>query len=154
MYVESPILLWFLDYGGYWVWYALGLLLLSLEIFAPGMFLMWFGIAAFSVGTFVFIVPVSVPIQIALFALLSLVAVIIGRLIMSKMKEDETPGLFQSRGERFVGQVFKLDEPIVTGRGRLKVGDSYWQIQGTDMPAGTSVKVVAAQGTRLNVEQA
>lgn len=152
MIVDSPILLWLADYGGPWVWYALGLILLGLEVVAPGMFLMWFGIAALSVGTFAFLVPVSVPLQVALFAFLSLVSVIVGRMIMIRLSADETPDFFQGRGERFVGQVYRLDEPIVTGRGRLKVGDSIWQISGTDLPAGRHVRVTGADGSRLIVE--
>lgn len=45
-------------------------------------------------------------------------------------------------------------EPIVGGRGRIKVGDTVWIAEGPDMPIGAHAKVTGTRGTVLVVERA
>jgi hypothetical protein len=47
-----------------------------------------------------------------------------------------------------------LDEPIVNGRGALKIGDSIWHITGPDLAAGRKVVVTGAEGVTLTVTEA
>lgn len=56
------------------------------------------------------------------------------------------------RSAKFVGDTYTLDEPIVNGKGRMKVGESWWRVEGPDLPAQTRVKVIAASGVVLKVE--
>jgi membrane protein implicated in regulation of membrane protease activity len=57
------------------------------------------------------------------------------------------------RGQRYVGRVFTLDEPIVNGRGKIRVDDTTWNIEGADLAAGVSVEVTSVDGTILKVAQ-
>ena len=50
------------------------------------------------------------------------------------------------RGSQYIGHVFNLDEAIVNGIGKVKVGDGWWRAQGPDLPAGERVKVVGVDG--------
>jgi len=43
--------------------------------------------------------------------------------------------------------------PIVDGRGRLKVDDTMWLVEGPDLPAGTRVQVTGVDNTLLRVAQ-
>jgi len=47
--------------------------------------------------------------------------------------------------------VFHLDQAIVDGRGRVKVGDAFWIAEGEDLPAGARVRVVAVSNMSLQV---
>ena len=47
-----------------------------------------------------------------------------------------------------------VEQAIQNGRGKVRVGDTVWQAEGPDVPAGASVKVTAAKGTVLVVERA
>ena len=146
------MLAWIAQTLGPWTWWALGLFLLGLEILAPGTFLMWFGLAALSVGTFALIVPTSWTVQIFLFAVLSVVAVIVGRMVVRHLRpEDEESGL-NDRGNRYVGRTYFLKEPITDREGRLNIDDTIWRISGPDLPAGARVRVVAVDVARLIVE--
>ena len=58
------------------------------------------------------------------------------------------------RGHHYLGRTFTLDEPIVEGRGKIRVDDSTWRIEGEDMAVGTRIKVVAVDGVILKVEKA
>jgi membrane protein implicated in regulation of membrane protease activity len=50
-----------------------------------------------------------------------------------------------------VGRRVVVVEPIVNGRGKVKVGDGAWLAEGPDVAAGTEVEVVAVDGTTLKV---
>ena len=44
-----------------------------------------------------------------------------------------------------------LEEPIVSGVGRVRLGDTTWRVQGPDLPAGTAVRIAASNGGVLTV---
>jgi membrane protein implicated in regulation of membrane protease activity len=50
--------------------------------------------------------------------------------------------------------VYPLDTAIVDGRGRLKIGDAFWAVEGPDTPTRTPVRIVAVDGMSLRVEAA
>ena len=56
----------------FWSWLALGTLLLILEVFGAGGYLLWIGMAAASVGVLTFLLP-ALPweVQLLLFAVFS-----------------------------------------------------------------------------------
>ena len=53
-----------------------------------------------------------------------------------------------------IGQRYVLVEPIVNGRGKARVGDGQWLVSGPDLPLGSTVEVVAVEGTTLQVRAA
>jgi membrane protein implicated in regulation of membrane protease activity len=59
--------------------------------------------------------------------------------------------LLNRRGEQLVGRVYPLDTAIVDGRGRLKIGDAFWAVEGVDLAAGARVRVIAVDGMTLRV---
>ena len=63
----------------HWAWLSLGVLLAAAEIVAPGFFLIWIGAAAIVTGVVAWVVPLSVPLQLGIFAVLSFVALYGGR---------------------------------------------------------------------------
>ena len=56
---------------GNWIWPILGIVLMGLETLAPGVFLLWFGIAAIIVGILLFFIALSWQGQLLTFAVLS-----------------------------------------------------------------------------------
>ena len=46
-----------------------------------------------------------------------------------------------------------LAEAIEGGRGKVRVGDTLWPVEGPERPAGTEVRVTAAKATVLTVER-
>ena len=55
---------------------------------------------------------------------------------------------------QLVGRVVVVAEAIEGGRGKVRVGDTLWPVEGPDTPAGIEVRVRAAKGTVLVVERA
>lgn len=135
----------------YWHWWVAGLGLLILEAFMPGAIFLWMGISAFAVGLLAWLMPMDWQVQALLFGVLSIVSFFLYRRFKPAPVSDR-PTL-NRRGESYVGRVFTLHEPIVNGVGKLHVDDSQWRITGRDAPAGSQVRVVAIDGTTLQVEQ-
>ena len=143
----------YLQHLSYWDWLGLGTLLLILEVFGAGGYLLWVGIAAASVGVLTFIFPgLDWTWQFLLFGLFSVLsAVLWWRRQRDSLKTSDQPGLNQ-RGSELLGRQFSLHEPIVAGRGKIKAGDTLWLVIGPDLPVGTNVRVIGQEGVLLKVE--
>ena len=137
----------------FWHWLSLGVALILVEVIAPGIFLLWIGLAALATGLAAFLLPgLGWEAQALIFAVLSVASAALGRLVYRRLALAAGDPLLNRRGQGLVGSVHSLSTAIVGGRGRLKVGDASWLVAGPDLPAGTRVRVVAAKGTLLEVE--
>lgn len=136
---------------GPWSWFVLGLILLGLEILAPGTIFLWFGLSAIVVGVVSLVFDFAWQIDVALFLVLSLTSLLIGRRMMQRLASEKgDPGLNQ-RGSRYIGREFTLATPLSEGAGNLSIDDTIWRITGPDLPAGTKVRVESIDGVRLVV---
>lgn len=136
---------------GPWGWLVLGLVLVGLEVAAPGMFLFWLGLAALLVGLLSFVIVMSWQIQLVVFAVLSLAAVPVWRRLSHARSSSPEAGFLNRRSDALVGRIFTLERPIQDGVGTVRVDDTVWRVAGPDAPAGSRVKVVRAEGASLTV---
>jgi membrane protein implicated in regulation of membrane protease activity len=137
----------------YWHWFVAGLGLLVLEMLLPtGFVLLWIGASAIVVGALSWLLPLGWPIQFMLFAVLCVVSFFLWKRYRPAELPTDRPTL-NRRGASYVGRTFTLADPIVNGVGKLRVDDSQWRITGPDVPAGTQVQVVQADGATLHVEK-
>ena len=139
---------------GPWTWFVVGGLLLIAEIFMPGVFLWWLGLAALATGALAYVVTVSWQVQVLAFAGLSVLAILLGRKVAPAPDAASDRPFLNRRAAGFVGRVFTLDAPIEGGVGRVRIDDTVWRVEGPDVAAGREVKVVAADGATLKVEPA
>ncbi len=138
-------------------WAAVALLLFAAEAMAPGAFMLWMGFAAVAVFLGVLLVP-GIPLlaQVAAFVVLSFVSIQIYRKWVrgrGRERQSDRPTLNQ-RALHHVGRTVALERAIVAGRGRVRIGDAFWDVSGPELPAGAAVKVVGAEGMTLQVEPA
>lgn len=145
---------WLLTHNG-WLWVILGLVLIGGEILAPGVFLIWLGLAALVTGAVVGIFGLGWQAASIVFAILAIASVAAGRLLTRRRGEepDAATGL-NDRGRQLIGKVFRLEATMTGGEGRVRVGDSSWRIIGPELLAGTEVKVVRVEGSTLVIEKA
>ncbi|MEZ2409685.1 NfeD family protein [Bosea sp. RCC_152_1] len=145
---------WLLTHNG-WLWAILGLVLIGGEILAPGVFLIWLGLAALVTGAVVGIFGLGWQAASIVFAILAIASVAAGRLLTRRRDEepDAATGL-NDRGRQLIGKVFRLEATMTGGEGRVRVGDSSWRIIGPELLAGTEVKVVRVEGSTLVIEKA
>ena len=138
----------------YWYWFVAGFGLLAVEMLLPtGFVLMWMGVSAIVVGVIAWLTPTPWTVELVLFGVLSIVCFFAYRKLFPQKPVAEQPAL-NRRGQSYVGRSFTLTDPVINGVGTLRVDDSQWRISGPDMPAGSQVRVVQAEGATLRVERA
>ncbi|MFZ2869399.1 NfeD family protein [Zavarzinia sp.] len=138
----------------FWYWYALAGVLLILEILAPGVIFLWLAIGGAVTGTLLLALPGSDLVhQLLVFAIASGLSLLVGQKWLRRRPPEAQPGLNQ-RADALIGTEAVLTEAIGNGQGRAHLGGSSWKVTGPDLPVGTRVRVVGAEGTSLRVERA
>jgi inner membrane protein len=140
---------------GTWNWLIFGVLLMALELLAPGIFLFWFGLAALLVGLVSFAFDPSWQLQILMFAVFAAAAVPLWRRVArSNSAVSKSNPFLNKRADALIGRVFTLEKPIIDGNGTVRIDDTIWRVAGPDVPAGSRVKIVQADGASLTVAAA
>ena len=136
-----------------WLWLIGGIVLLIAELIAPGFFLVFIGGAAVATGLAALLLPLSLPLQLAIFAVLAFLAVRIGgRRAYSMRYEHSSDPFLNDRVKRMLGTVVVATQPIDSRGGRVRVGDSEWSARGGPAQPGDRVRIVDVDGNCLKVE--
>jgi inner membrane protein len=140
---------------GTWNWLVFGIILMALELVAPGVFLFWLGLAALLVGLLSFLIHPSWQAQILVFAAFSAAAAPLWRRVArSNSSVSKSNPFLNKRADALIGRVFTLEKPIIDGSGTVRIDDTIWRVAGPDTPAGNKVKIVQADGASLTVAAA
>jgi hypothetical protein len=138
----------------FWIWLAVGVLLLAVEAMFSTEWLLWPAVSAgvVAVLTAVGFQP-GLPAEVAIFALLTVIATILSRRLVSKAN-PAGPDV-NDRDSRLVGQRARVVEAFVGGRGRVFVSGAEWsaEIEGEAPPAGQDVVVDQVNGSLLRVRR-
>jgi membrane protein implicated in regulation of membrane protease activity len=148
--MDSGLMSWFASLGG-WNWFILAAVFLLIELMAPGVFMLWLGLAAILVGIISIAVQWSWQAQLISFAVLSIACIPIWRYFARRVEAPADRPFLNRRAQGYVGRVFTLDKPIVDGVGTIHIEDTIWRVSGPDLPAGSRVKVAQADGANLVV---
>ena len=136
----------------HWLWLGAAALLAILEIVVPGTFLfVWLAGAALLTGLLTLILGIDAPFQVALFTLLSLGSVWLGRRWYERHPVASSDPLLNERTARLIGETVTVVTAIEHGEGRVRVGDGVWTARGPDSPAGARMRVAGVEGTCLKV---
>ncbi len=139
----------------FWHWWVAAMVLIVLEVFAPGTIALWTAVSAAAVGLLLLAVPeLTWQTQFIVFAVLSVATVIGWRSYQLRYPTVSDQPTLNRRGEQYVGRVFTLSEAIVNGTGKIHVDDTMWKVVGENLPEGTQVRVTGVDGTLLTVEPA
>jgi inner membrane protein len=130
------------------VWLAVGLVLLVLEVLAPGVFMMWLGLAALGTGVATLSAGIGFELQVVTFGVLAAISLAAGL----RMRRHPTRLNTQQAG--LAGRA--ATALTFHGReGRVRVGDSDWAARvPTDVPQpdpGARLRVEGVDGTVLIV---
>lgn len=141
---------------GVWNWAFLGLALCALEAVVPGVHFLWFGLSALATGVLVLLtqalgLPIGWPVQLVLFAALSIASVYGVRRYASPDSKSDVPDL-NARGAQLIGRTAFVTDAISGGRGKIRIGDTQWAAKGPDLPVGAPIRVTGSDNTVLIVE--
>jgi membrane protein implicated in regulation of membrane protease activity len=139
---------------GPWNWFIIAVALFILETMIPGVHFLWFGIAAVIVGGLALATGMTWQFQIIAFGVLAVLTVFgVRKYVRPDVAKSDLPDL-NERGQQYIGRALVVEQAIQNGRGKVRVGDTIWQAEGPDAPAGSRVTVTATRGTVLVVERA
>jgi len=138
-----------------WHWFGFAVILVILEVvLGTSFFLLWVAVSAVTIGVILIIMP-ALPweYQFIIFAIEAASCLLYwSKHNKRKLINTDQPNL-NRRNQQFVGRVVTLGEPIINGRGRIQIDDSYWRVEGPDLPIGTAVKIVGVDGVVLRIEK-
>jgi membrane protein implicated in regulation of membrane protease activity len=138
---------------GPWLWFALAVLLFVLESIVPGVHFVWFGLSALVVGVIGLATSLAWEWQLIAFALIAMATVFwVRHTSRDESAKPDVPDL-NVRGAQYIGRVLTIEDPIVNGRGKVRVGDTVWVAEGEDAPKGAAVRVTGTDGTVLVVSR-
>lgn len=140
-----------------WVWGALGLILLSVEMAIGTFDILWFGIAAFFVAIALWLFPnMSDTTQVVLFSAISLASLAAWRLYYKKNETHSSVGQAQGEEVNRIGLVIATSGPNQNGRIQFTqglMGDREWTaVSAETIDAGTEATVVAVEGNALRIK--
>ena len=137
----------------FWIWLALGVILLAVEAAFSTEWLLWPAVAA---GVVAVVTALGLPLgllgEFLLFAVLTVAATLLSRRLIQRVNPSDSPDI-NARDSRLVGQRAQVVQSFLDGRGRVFVSGAEWvaEIEGAAPLAGESVIVEAIDGPKLKV---
>lgn len=148
----------FLNAQPAWHWWALGVVLIALEIATMTSYLLWPGIAALLVGLIKLLDPaLDGRLALFLFAVLSVVATVLWKRTPWGGAPSGQPTTLNERSAQYVGRFGKAAEDFKGGRGAILIDDTRWVATVSDGSAparGDMLEVIGADGATLKVRLA
>ncbi len=132
------------------IWMVAGLVLAGFEMLAPGVFLLWIGLAALGTGVAAELGGFGWTAQVVLFV--ALTAALVG-LIAVRQKRRPTLDTVNAPAAGLIGQTCRAIA-FRDNEGRVSLGDGTWNARVTDATqpvAGQALRVVGLDGTTLLV---
>lgn len=141
-----------------WVWGAVGLVLLAIEMATGTFYVFWFGIAALCVAVATWLFPnIQQAIQYAMFAVLSLGSLAIWKFNYKKTETHSRVG--QAQGEE-IGRIGTVVESVsLKQNGKIRfaqgvMGSREWTaISDETIEAGSDAAIVAVVGNALKISK-
>jgi inner membrane protein len=139
----------------YWHWFALALILGILDVtIGANFFFVWCGGAAAVVALLMLVIPTMTwEYQFLIFGIGVMGSLLFWRHYLKVHSSDKQTSTLNRRAAQYVGRVFTLEDPIVNGRGKVRIDDTLWRVEGEDRQAGEKVKVIGVDGVVLKVEK-
>lgn len=143
-----------LEQMNHWHWLALGLVLLAGEILGTAGYLLWLGISAVLVGLILSILPISWHLQWVCFGVFSLVTTWLWwRRQLSRDKKDDSCRNLNQKEKQLIGQTTRVEEDILAGDCRIRLGDTTWSARcDQNIASGSRVKVIDVDGIILFIQ--
>lgn len=141
-----------------WVWGAIGLILLAVEMGTGTFYVLWFGIAALCLSIVTWIFPeLSYGAQFAIYAALSLISLIVWRRYYKRTEPSSRVG--QAQGEEIgrTGIVIEATSPTQNGTIRFTqglMGSREWAaVSNETIEVGSNASVIAVEGNSLRISK-
>jgi inner membrane protein len=141
-----------------WQWVVLGLALCVIEIFITSFTILWFGLGAFIVAALSTIYPMSLAVQLAIWALSTMgLAIAWFRYFKPRMRDKTKAGISREAAVGQIGTVIKTSTEHARGLVRFTVpllGEDEWPyICESPLAEGDRCRVIDVLGNALLIEK-
>src|SRR3989339_18446 len=136
------------------MWFLIGLAFALIELFVPGLILIFFGIGAWITALFSLFLPISVGMQIVLFVIASILSLVILRRWFKNRFFSEKKDQTQDPDDDFTGSFAVAETVIGPGQpGKISYPGSPWQAESEEAGApGERVVIVAKKNITFIVK--
>ncbi|AYN20800.1 NfeD family protein [Alcaligenes aquatilis] len=140
-------------FDSFWYWLVSGVVLIAAEVVISGVYLLWLGLGALTVGLFAAVWP-DAPnwLQWLILAVAMLGWVVVGVRWQRRSRANQ-PDIVNTGLSAYVGAHAQVSERFVNGRGRIRLNDSYYSATATqNLEQGAAVVVLAVDGAEMRVQ--
>lgn len=137
----------------FWIWLAVGVVLLAIEAALSTEWLLWPAVSAGLVAVLTALgLRAGFAVEVGVFAALTVLATLMSRRLVQRVNPTDYPDI-NDRDTRLVGQRARVVQAFVEGRGRVFISGAEWaaEIEGDAPPVGDSVIVDRLEGPALKV---
>ena len=138
-----------------WIWIAVIIAAVVVEVASMQLLSIWFAIGGVAALITSFLTD-NIVIQIVVFIVVSVIALaMIFPIVRKSLKKEHV----KTNADRYIGKLAVVTEEIsnIDAKGQVKVDNQIWSARsedGSDIPAGTKVKVLRIEGVKLIVSAA
>lgn len=140
-------------FDSFWYWLVAGVVLVAAEVVLSGVYLLWLGLGALTVGLFTAAWPDAPTwLQWLILAVAMLGWVVVGVRWQRRSRASQ-PDILNTGLSAYVGARAQVSERFMNGRGRIRLNDSYYSATATqDLEQGTAVVILAVEGAEMRVQ--
>ena len=136
------------------IWLALVIVLIVVEVATYQLVAVWFALGA-AVSLIVSLFNLSTTVQIVVFVIVSLIALILSRPLVKKLQSAPKE---KTNADRIIGQTARVLQPITPDqKGRVRVDGQDWsaaaQNKGESFAVGEDVTIVRIEGVTVYVQR-
>jgi membrane protein implicated in regulation of membrane protease activity len=138
----------------FWLWLVVGAAILAAEVATGTGWLLWAAASAGVVGLMALALPTSFPIELGVFAVLTLATSLLARRFLPKAFVQQGPDINDNLA-RVVGERGFAATDFKAGQGRVAIDGKEWaaELDGAEsLAVGSAVKVVSVRGLTLKVK--
>lgn len=136
----------------FWVWFAVAAIFLAVEVGTGTGWLLWPAASAVLVGVLALVAPIGLSVEIALFAVLTILTTYLSRRFLQPALEGKAPDLNDPL-MRLIGRDGQVLSTFENGLGRVFVDGKEWQarLDGAAPISGQRIQVLGIDGAILTV---
>lgn len=134
-------------------WFIIGMVCIALEIFVPGLFFLWIGLAAIFVSLSSYFLDISPETALLMFSICAICWSYLGYVLIKKKSKPNVNETLNKRSEQLVGYEFVLANDIIDGKGRETIQGVSWIIISDNYKHGTRVRVTSIDGNYVYIQR-
>ena len=138
-----------------WHWFVIGTVLLGMEIFGAGGFLIGIAVAAILMAPFTWLMTdISWEWQLILFSIDAVIFTILYLKFFKNFNQQTDAPELNDRAAQLIGTRFQLEQAL-NGQGSVQLGDTRWKMTcDGEIEAGSQVQITGSNGMTLVISPA